>query len=255
MAKITVAGMGPGGEKQMTGEVLQALEAADILVGYQTYLDLLSERWQEKPRLSTGMTREEERCRLCFREAAEGKQVVLLCSGDAGVYGMASLLLSLADEYQTEKEKIEIEILPGVTAATSGAALLGAPINHDFCCISLSDRLTPWDRIEKRLLLAAEADLVIVLYNPASKARADYLQRACDLLLTRLEKERACGLVKNIGRAGTEKKVCTLAELRDMPADMFTTVYIGNSQTRIRRGRLVTPRGYPVEEADKGERP
>ena len=191
----------------------------------------------------TPMRREEERCARALREAAEGKKVVLICSGDAGVYGLAGLAIEMAAEFP----EVEIRVVPGVTAALSGAARLGAPLIHDFAVISLSDLMTPWETIEKRLRMAAEGDLVIVLYNPSSRKRADYLQRACDILLETLPSEQVCGTVRNIGREGEETRICTLEELRGIQADMFTTVFVGKRSTKRIGDRMVTPRGYARE--------
>ena len=241
--RIYIVGMGPGKEEMMTGEALKALEAADVIVGYPVYINLLGERFREKELLSTPMRQEEERCRMCFEKAAEGKQAALICSGDAGVYGLASLMYELGRSY----EDTELIVVPGITAACSGAAVLGAPLNHDFCVISLSDLLTPWDKIEKRLRAAAMGDFAIAIYNPSSHKRKDYLKRACDILLETLEEDRACGYVENIGRKGTKAVVCTLKELRDTQVNMFTTVFIGNAGSEIIDGKLVTKRGYQVE--------
>lgn len=238
--EIYVVGMGPGAEEMMTAQAVRALEDSDVIVGYPVYLELLGERFGGKECLSTAMRQEVERCRLCFERATEGKRVSLVCSGDAGVYGMAALMYELLPEYPG----CELRIIPGITAACSGAALLGAPINHDFCVISLSDLLTPWERIRERLIAAAEGDFAIVLYNPSSRKRHDYLRRACDILLESVEGTRACGYVKNIGREMTQASVFTLKELREQSVDMFTTVFIGNSQSVIMDGKLVTKRGY-----------
>lgn len=241
--RIYIVGMGAGREDMMTGEALRALEQADVIVGYQVYINLLGERFRDKEMLATPMRREEERCRLCFQEAGKGKRVALLCSGDAGIYGLASLMYEIGKEYP----QTELTVIPGVTAANSGAAVLGAPLNHDFCTISLSDLLTPWEKIAQRLAAAAAGDFVIVLYNPASHKRKDHLKRACDILLNSVEKERVCGTVENIGREGTKVQICTLRELRDREVNMFTTVFIGNSSTVRVHDHLVTPRGYPAE--------
>ena len=238
---IAVVGMGPGMESMMTQQALQALDEADVIVGYTVYLDLLGDRFEGKEFLSTPMKQEAERCRMAFAEAAKGKSVAMVCSGDAGIYGMASLMFEIKEELGADAD---IEIIPGITAASSGAAVLGAPLNHDFCVISLSDLLTPWELIEKRLRAAAEGDFAVAIYNPSSKKRHDYLQKACDILLETAEPERACGYVRSIGRDGEEYHTCSLAELRNTSVDMFTTVFIGNSQSRIIDGRLVTPRGY-----------
>lgn len=241
---IAVVGMGPGRESMMTDEALQALDSADVIVGYTVYLDLLGERFAGKESLSTPMKQETERCRLAFEEAAKGKSVAMVCSGDAGIYGMASLMFEMKEELGADGTGIRV--IPGITAASSGAAVLGAPLNHDFCVISLSDLLTPWELIEKRLRAAAAGDFAIAIYNPSSKKRHDYLQKACDILLETAEPERACGYVRSIGRDGEEYHTCTLRELRDAEVDMFTTVFVGNSQSRIIDGRLVTPRGYKL---------
>ena len=204
------------------------------------YVDLVRERYPDKELLTTPMTREAERCRMALDAARGGREVAMVCSGDSGIYGMAGLLYQL----RGEREDPEIDVVPGLTAACSGAALLGAPLTHDFAVVSLSDRLTDWEKIERRLTAAAEADLSLVLYNPASRARPDYLERACDILLRILPEDRPCGVARSIGREGEETALMTLGELRRFDADMFCTVFVGNSQTRMIAGRLVTPRGY-----------
>ena len=227
----------------MTGEAVRALEQADVIVGYTVYLDLLGSRFRNKEMISTPMRREEERCRICFEEARKGKRVALVCSGDAGIYGMASLMYEIGREYPDT----ELVAAAGITAASSGAAVLGAPLNHDFCTVSLSDLLTPWEGIERRLEGAARGDFVIVLYNPSSRRRRDYLRRACSILLRTIEGSRVCGYVANIGRDGTRAEVCTLEELKDREVNMFTTVFIGNSDSVILNGKLITRRGYGIE--------
>lgn len=241
--RIYIVGMGPGREEMMTEEALNVLDRSDVIVGYTLYLKLLGGRFQGKELLSTPMRQEEERCRMCFEEAEKGKKVSLICSGDAGIYGLASLMYEIGKAYP----EIELYVIAGITAASSGAAVLGAPLNHDFCVISLSDLLTPWERIEKRLNAAAEGDFVIVLYNPSSHKRKDYLMRACDILLCSMEGERVCGYVENIGRDGTKADTCTLKELRNREVNMFTTVFIGSSGTEIINGKLITKRGYQRE--------
>lgn len=241
--RIYVVGMGPGKEEMMTGEAIAALEASDVIIGYTAYIKLLGERFAKKEFLTTPMRKETERCILCFEEAEKGKNVSMICSGDAGIYGMATLMYEIGTQYPDT----ELVVIPGVTAASSGAAVLGAPLNHDFCVISLSDLLTPWEKIEKRLIAAAQGDFAIAIYNPSSHKRKDYLQRACDILLSYLEEERACGYVENIGRDGTKAVTCTLKELRTAQVNMFTTVFIGNAGSEIRNGKLITKRGYQVE--------
>ena len=242
-SKIYVVGMGPGREEMMTGEAIQALEQADVIIGYTVYLKLLGERFGQKEFLSTPMKQERERCVMCFEEAEKGKKVALICSGDAGVYGMVSLMYEVGKQYPN----IELVIIPGITAACSGAAVLGAPLNHDFCVISLSDLLTPWEKIEKRLEAAAIGDFSIAIYNPSSHKRYDYLEKACNILLRHIEGERACGYVENIGREGTKAVTCTLQELRNAKVNMFTTVFIGNSESEILNGKLITKRGYHLK--------
>lgn len=239
MGKIYVVGLGPGDESMMTAQAKAALEDSDIIVGYKAYTELIKEQYAHKEIIDSAMRQEIDRCGKCLELAKEGKKVALICSGDAGVYGMASPMLEVADE-----DSVEIEIVPGISAAMSGAAVLGAPLNHDICIISLSDLLTPWELIEKRLKLAVQGDFCIALYNPSSHKRADYLKKACDIMLTETKPDICCGFVKNIGREGTSYELCTLEELRDKEVDMFTTVFIGNSQTKVVNGKMVTPRGY-----------
>ena len=240
MKKVTVIGLGPGGGADLTGRARAAFEGCDLIVGYTAYIELVKPDFPEKEVLSTGMRREVDRCRAAVEAALTGKDVAVVCSGDSGVYGMAGLIYEVAQDY----EPIEIEVVPGITAACGGAAVLGAPLTHDFAVISLSDQLTPWEKIEKRLSAAAQADFVICLYNPSSRNRPDYLQRACDILLRDKDPNTVCGTVRNIGREGEEGKLLTLAQLRDTQVDMFTTVFIGNSQTKVLGGKMVTPRGY-----------
>ena len=226
--------------ESMTLKAIKALESCDCIVGYTVYVDLVKEHFKDKEFLTTPMKKEVDRCIMAFEEAKKGKNVAMICSGDAGVYGLAEIMIEVSKNY----EDIEVEIIPGITAANSGAAVLGAPLIHDFAVISLSDLLTPLDKILKRIECAVQSDFVIVLYNPSSKKRHDYLQKACDIILKYADGNRPCGLVKNIGRDGEEARVLTLKELRDTKVDMFTTVYIGNSQSKIEGNRLVTPRGY-----------
>ena len=240
---IYVVGLGPGTEAMTTPQAERAMAEADVIVGYTVYLDLIRDRFPEKEMLSTPMKQETERCRMCFDEAGKGKDVAMVCSGDPGVYGMASIMLEMAEQYR-ESVPAEVVVIPGITAAMSGAAVLGAPLSHDFCVISLSDLLTPWALIEKRLRAAAAGDFCVALYNPSSHKRADYLNKACTILMEEKSPETACGWVRNIGREGEEYRVMTLAELAEEKVDMFTTCFIGNSQTRINGDRLVTPRGY-----------
>lgn len=240
MSRIYVAGIGPGAYEQMTIQVAEALKNSDVIIGYTVYVDLVKEHFPGKEFLTTPMKKEVQRCRMAFEEAVKGRSVAMICSGDAGVYGMAGLMYEVGQDYP----QIQIEILPGVTAAAAGAALLGAPLIHDFCLISLSDLLTPWEKIEARLLHAAEADFAICLYNPSSRKRKDYLNRACGLMMRYKAEDTVCAVVMNIGRDGEKKRVMTLKELQNTEVDMFTTVFIGNSQTKRMGEHMVTPRGY-----------
>ena len=224
----------------MTGIAMQALKNSDTIIGYTVYVDLVKDTFPDKEFLTTPMKKEVDRCVLAFEEAMKGKSVSMICSGDAGVYGMAGLMYEVGTKYP----EVELEIVPGVTAALGGAAVLGAPLIHDFCLISLSDLLTPWEKIEARLLGASQADFVICLYNPSSKKRHDYLQKACDLMMQYKAPETVCGIVRNIGRDGESAEIMSLAELRNKKVDMFTTVYIGNQETIELNGKMVTPRGY-----------
>ena len=237
-------GIGPGAYDQMTGRAIRAMEESDVIIGYTVYVDLVKEYFAGKEFMTTPMKKEVERCELAFEEASGGKIVSMICSGDAGVYGMAGLMYEIGERYP----QVELEIIPGVTAATGGAAVLGAPLIHDFCLISLSDLLTPWEKIEARLLGASQADFVICLYNPSSRKRSDYLQKACDLMMQYKSPETVCGIVSNIAREGESARVLTLTELRDTKVDMFTTVFVGNSQTKEIGGKMVTPRGYRVRQ-------
>lgn len=240
MNKVYVIGMGPGAYEQMTVKAVQTLEKCDVIVGYTVYIELLKEHFPDKRYLTTSMRQEAARCRMAFEEAAKGAVTAMVCSGDAGIYGMAGLMYEIGEEYP----EVTIEVIPGVTAALGGSAVLGAAVGHDVSLISLSDLLTPWELIEERLRCAAKADFVICLYNPSSRKRADYLQKACDLMMQYKAPETVCGIVRNIGRDGESSEIMSLAELRNKKVDMFTTVYIGNQETIELNGKMVTPRGY-----------
>lgn len=238
---VYVVGLGPGDPQFLTAQAKTALENADVLCGYTVYIDLIRSFYPEKEVHATGMTKEIDRCRWALETAQSGKTVALVCSGDAGVYGMASPILELAPNYPN----VEIEVIPGLTAALSGGAVLGAPLAHDFCVISLSDRLTPWEMIEKRLACAAMGDFCVAIYNPSSKGRPDYLQRAVRILLQNgKSEETVCGVVRNIGRERQQSEIITLRELENKQVDMFTTVYIGNKTTKNIESKMVTLRGY-----------
>lgn len=238
--KIYVVGFGSGGHESMTVDAENAILNSDLVVGYTVYVDLLKKIFPQMQYFSTPMQKETDRVKYALDKASEGMTVSVVCSGDSGVYGMAALVFEMSVLYNN----IEIEVVPGVTAALSGGAILGAPLTHDFAVISLSDLLTPWEKIEKRLEGASNADFVICLYNPSSKKRADYLEKACNIMLKYKSEETVCGYVKQIGRDGEESRTLTLAELKNTEVDMFTTVFVGNSETRLINGKMVTPRGY-----------
>lgn len=241
MNTLFVVGIGPGGPEFLTGEAREALSRAQVLCGYTVYVDLVAPLFPGKETYTSPMTKELERCRWALETAQSGRDVAFVCSGDAGVYGMAGLLLQLAPQFPA----VEIRVVAGVTAALSGGAVLGAPLGHDFCVVSLSDLLTPWEVIESRLRCAARGDFCLCLYNPSSRKRAGYLQKACDILLEEgRSPQTVCGWVKNIGREGQESRVLSLSDLRGEQLDMFTTVFIGSSATQEVNGRMVTPRGY-----------
>lgn len=233
-------GIGPGSYEQMTVQAVRALEECSVVIGYTVYIDLVKEHFPGKEFLTTPMRQERRRCEMAFEQAASGRTTAMVCSGDAGVYGMAGLILEIGENYPDT----EVSVIPGVTAALSGAALLGAPLMHDFCVISLSDLMTPEDTIRKRIRSAAEGDFAICFYNPSSRNRRDHLKNACRILLEYRSPETVCGIARMVGREGEDFRVMTLRELQDFQTDMFTVVYIGNSQTIKIGGRMVTPRGY-----------
>lgn len=238
--KLYIVGFGCGSRDGMTIEAEKAILKSDLIVGYTVYAGLMKEYFPEKEFFTTAMRQEKERVEYALEQAQSGKTVSIICSGDSSVYGMAGLAFELSANYPA----VEIEAVAGVTAALSGGAILGAPLTHDFAVISLSDLLTPMEKILKRLKCAAEGDFTIVLYNPSSKKRADHLAKACDILLQYKAPDTVCGYVRNIGRTGQESKIITLSELKETQVDMFTTVFIGNSETKNIGGKMVTPRGY-----------
>ncbi len=239
---LYVVGFGPGNYDGMTVAAQKAISKSDVIAGYSVYTDLISEKFPDKEYVSTGMRKEKERVRIAL-EIAQTKTVSLVCSGDSGVYGMACLAIEMSEQYPDT----EIEIVCGVTAALSGGAVLGSPLTNDFAVISLSDLLTAWAIIEKRLECAAMGDFAVAIYNPSSVKRAEYLKKACDILLKYKDEKTVCGYVRNIGRDGQQSGIMTLSELRNFRADMFTTVFVGNSETKVINGKMVTLRGYRNE--------
>ena len=239
---ISVVGIGPGNSGCLTEDARDALENADTVIGYRVYVELAESiaDLSGKEVIPSEMREERERCERARDLAEKGKRVAMVCSGDSGIYGMAGLLLEVCKGH----EDIDTEIIPGITAALGGAAILGAPLTNDFAVISLSDHLTPMDTILKRVKYAAEGDMTMVLYNPKSRMRPDNLSRACELIKESVKGDPVCGYVKNIGREGQVSKVFTLGEMPFQEIDMFTTVFIGNSDTEIISGKMVTKRGY-----------
>ncbi len=249
--EIFIVGIGPGDIGFMSENALEAIKKSDVVVGYSVYVELVKKYFPQKEFILSGMRHEIERCTLCFELALQGKNIALVCSGDAGVYGMASPMFFLKKENE-KYSKIKLTVVPGISACLSGSAVLGAPLGNDFCVISLSDLMIPYQLIEKRLKAAVSGDFSICIYNPSSHKRKDYLKKACRILLDcGVEKERACAWVKNIGREGEISEACTLDKLIDFEADMFTTVFIGNSQSEIftdlsGKSFLITKRGYKI---------
>lgn len=243
MKKMFLVGIGPGNGDSMSYAAVKAINEADVLVGYTKYIQLVAPLFPEKKTIDTPMRKEIDRCRKALELAGSGVTVAMVCSGDSGVYGMAGPVYELSPEYPD----VEIQVIPGITAAVSGAAVLGAPLTHDFAVISLSDLMTPWEKIEKRLACAGEGDFCVAIYNPSSKKRAGYLRKACDILLKYKKPETVCGVVRNIGRDGEDSEMTTLRDLRDMEVDMFTTIFVGNASTKNINGHMVTPRGYRID--------
>ncbi|MDR3060012.1 MAG: precorrin-3B C(17)-methyltransferase [Prevotella sp.] len=240
--KIIVAGIGPGSKEDITPAVIDAMKASQVIVGYKYYFQFVENIINpDTICIDTGMKKERERAEEAFLHAEEGKTVCVISSGDSGIYGMAPLVYEMRDE---RKSTIEIEVLPGISAFQKAAALLGAPIGHDFCIISLSDLMTPWDRIEKRITAAASADFVTAIYNPKSKGRYWQLYRLIELFLKERSPETPIGYVRQAGREEQEIKVTTLAKFDPEEIDMFTIIIIGNSQTYISNNNIITPRGY-----------
>jgi cobalt-precorrin 5A hydrolase/precorrin-3B C17-methyltransferase len=242
--RLRVVGIGPGGRRDITEAARQALEASEVVVGYHAYLDLVRPWLGDKVYHGSPIGDERERCELVLELMAAGHHVALVCSGDAGIYGMAGLVLELLDEQGNADRTENVEVIPGVSAAQAAAALLGAPLMSDFATISLSDLMTPWATIEARLEGAAASDLVLALYNPASGRRRTQLERAQEILLRHRPASTPVGLVRNASRPGQTVTLLELGRLLDHPVDMLTTVVIGNSMTIRVGNRLTTRRGY-----------
>ncbi len=238
MAKIYVVGIGPGKKGDMTFRAYDALEKSDVIIGYKTYIDLIKEYFPEKELISSPMKKEVDRCREVVEIAESGKTVSLISSGDAGIYGMAGIMLEIVPE------EIETEIIPGVTASNAAAATAGAPLMHDYATISLSDLLTDWDLIKKRVELASQGDFVISLYNPRSKGRVTQIEEAAEIMLKYKSAKTPVAIVRNAGREDEKVTAATLGTMFDHEIDMLTVIIIGNSKTFMRNGKIITPRGY-----------
>ena len=241
MAKLYVVGIGPGGKEHLTQRAIEVLQLCEVVTGYTYYIKLLKDYLEGKKVLKTGMTKEIERCKMAIEEVRQGRDTCIVSTGDAGLYGMAGPIFELAED-------IEIEVVPGVSSVFAAAAEMGAPLMHDMCTISLSDLLTPWEVIEKRQELAAKADFVISLYNPRSRGRKDHLNRAVEIMGEFVKKDTPVALVRNAGREGNERKLVTFETIDYEFVDMKTVIIIGNSQTFVKNGQMVTPRGYRIEE-------
>ena len=242
---IYVVGFGPGDKQFMTMQAVEIIEQADLIVGYTTYTAILKAQFPDKKYISTPMRRETDRCRLAIEKALEGNTVAMVSSGDSGIYGMAGIMLEIADDMQAD---VEIVTVPGITAASTAASVLGAPLMHDLSLISLSDLMTPLELIFRRVEAAASADFVISLYNPKSGKRVDYLEKAADIIMKYRDKGTPVGIVRNAGRPDQKAWLTTLSELKNEPVDMFCVVLVGNSQTYIKNNRVITPRGYKINE-------
>jgi len=242
--RISVVGIGPGSLEHLTPKARREIENADVIVGYETYVKLIQSIIKPGAEVVSGtMGREVERAQIAVSKALENYRVVMVSSGDPGVYGMAGIVLEVV---AMEKVNVPVEIVPGVTAATAAASKLGAPLVSDFAVISLSDLLTPWEKIERRLDAASATDFAIVLYNPKSEGRIEPLAKAYEIMLKHMHPDTPVGIVKQAGRKGEEVVITTLKDLLAAEIDMVTTVIVGNSATKVVNGRMVTARGYDL---------
>nr|WP_242847573.1 precorrin-3B C(17)-methyltransferase [Syntrophomonas zehnderi] len=235
-----MVGLGPGQRDLITPRALASLHQAEVIIGYKTYIALIKDLISDKQVISSGMRKETERARLAVDMAKQGKLVAVVSSGDPGVYGMAGIILEVAGD------SVPVEIIPGVTAGTAAAALLGAPIMHDFTVISLSDLLTPWEKIVNRLHAAGQGDFVVIIYNPRSQGRQQQIEAARQILIEYRSPHTPVGIVRNAGRVDCQVVITDLENLLKEEIDMVSTVIIGNSETRLENGCMVTPRGYAL---------
>jgi precorrin-3B C17-methyltransferase len=242
--KIYVIGIGPGGQADLTPRARRAIEASDLIFGYQTYINLVAKFFPGKRFIASRMKKETERCRQALTEALAGQTVALISSGDSGIYGMAGIMLEIAALAQPP---VTVEIIPGITAASSAAALAGAPLAHDFAVISLSDLLTPWKTIQNRIEFAARADFVICFYNPKSNRRMEQIAHAQAILLRYKGAATPVCIARQVGREGESCVLTTLEKMLESQIDMFTVIIVGNSQTYLAGGKMITPRGYLLQ--------
>lgn len=240
MGKIYVVGLGPGNKENMTFRAYDVLKNSDIIIGYKTYVDLIEDMFPDKKIIKSYMKKEVARCEETLKLALEGNIISLISSGDAGVYGMAGLMLEITGD------QVEVEIVPGITSANASASLGGAPIVHDSVNISLSNLLTDWELIKKRIDLASQGDFVITLYNPKSSGRPELINEARDIMLKHKRKDTPVLIARNVGREGENYDITTLSEMLDYEINMFSTVIIGNSNTKVVNNKMITPRGYKV---------
>ena len=240
MGKIYVVGLGPGNKENMTFRAYDVLKNSDIIIGYKTYVDLIEDMFPDKKIIKSYMKKEVARCEETLKLALEGNIISLISSGDAGVYGMAGLMLEIASG------QVEVEIVPGITSANASASLGGAPIVHDSVNISLSNLLTDWELIKKRIDLASQGDFVITLYNPKSSGRPELINEARDIMLKHKRKDTPVLIARNVGREGENYDITTLDKMLDYEINMFSTVIIGNSKTKVINNKMITPRGYKV---------
>ncbi len=247
MGKITVIGLGPGSLEDMTPRARKAIEDARVVAGYNTYIKLIESILEGKEVIGTGMMQEIDRCRMAVETAAGGRDTVVVSSGDSGIYGMAGLVLELVLQYPAEKRP-EFDVIAGISAVNAAAAVLGAPLMHDFAVISLSDLLTPWETIRKRVQMAAEGDFVLALYNPKSKKRVRNIEEVREILLRYKSPETPVGIVTSASRDAQKKVLSTLQDFTKEEITMFSLVVIGNSKTYVKEGYMITPRGYENKE-------
>ncbi|MGL5270147.1 MAG: precorrin-3B C(17)-methyltransferase [Selenomonadaceae bacterium] len=243
MGKITVIGIGPGSLEDMTPRARRAIESADVIVGYNTYIGLIEQIIGGKEIIGTAMMQEIDRCQMAVDKALNNKEVAVISSGDAGVYGMAGLVLELLMKIDATKRP-EVNIIAGISAVNAAAAILGAPLMHDFAVISLSDLLTPWDLIKKRADLVAQGDFVVALYNPKSKKRTQHIEEIQQIMLKHKSPDTPVGIVHSVSRAEEKAVISTLGEFTKEEINMFSLVIIGNSKTYVKDDFMITPRGY-----------